>query len=280
LSEVPKLRASLESQDLPHAMVTFEQRQRAVPETTLNQKYRPAIGGLQIFTQGLANPCTLGFNVLWKAEDGQSYDLSQGRFFLTASHCSPTWGVPASWNFFQHTAVTGNKVGVQVDVAPKLYGAACPPNKSPCQHADVLVVRYDDTVSTQYLRVANVDASKNITGAYNLQGAYTVGGLDGETVTKVGSASGKTTGTISATCIDVTLFDAITNEYITLLCEQRANYTSAPFDSGAPVFIPYSSTNWNTPRLVGIHSSSDGTNRYFAPMSQVDYALNYKYFWY
>lgn len=167
-------------------------------------------------------------------------------------------------------------------VAPKLFGGNCPSGKSPCQHADVLVVRSDDSVSTLYLRVADVNSSRTIIGHFNLQGAPTIGGLTGETVTKVGSATGKTTGQITATCVDVKLFDDITQQDIWILCQQRANYGSSGQDSGAPVFIPYSPTNWNTPRLVGIHSSRvlGSPNRHFSPMTQIDYALNYAYYFF
>ena len=274
MGRVDHLRSRLKALGVPSQMVEFEQREPAQPETTLNQKYRPAVGGLQIQMPGNPGPstCTLGFNVL-KWGTGGTYDLSLGRFFLTASHCSMTRGLVSGLPLYQHTATAGNRIGVEVDHADTLSGAACPAAKSPCQHADVLVVQYDDSVSTLYLRVANVDASKNITGTYNLQGAPTVGGITGEVVTKVGENTGKTTGTITATCVDHLLTG------IWQLCQGEANYGSAGGDSGAPIFLPYSPTNWNTPRLVGLHSSAQGSVRYYTPMNQIDYALNYVYFW-
>lgn len=272
---------SLVSAGIPRDMIEVQRESRSVPESTLNDKYRPLVGGLQITNPAFpTKPCTLGYIILKRGEDGYSPDPSLGRFFLTAAHCSPTWGIPTTQIYYQPTHWSGNRIGVEVAVAPKLSGGSCPSGKSPCQHADVLVGRADDSVSTLYLRVADVNSLKTIIGHLNLQGAPTLGGLTGETVTKVGSATGKTTGKILATCVDVQLPNF--QENIWILCQQRADYHSSDYDSGAPVFIPYSPSNWNTPRLVGIHSSRNVVtgHRHFSPMSQIDYALNYAYYFF
>jgi hypothetical protein len=176
-------------------------------------------------------------------------------------------------------------VGVEYEVAPKLVYPACPsPALSPCQIADVLVGRADDSVQVSYGTVANVDASKNIIGTFNVQG-QTYGGLDGETITMVGATSGKKTSTILATCVNKTFQDAIAGGSMTILCLQETNYASGSGDSGAPVFIPYSPTNWNTPRIIGIHMGSalnaqGVTRRYFSPITQIEYALPTLYYWF
>jgi hypothetical protein len=198
-------------------MVVFEESQLGVPETTLNQKRRPLIGGLQIQHFSLESTCSLGFNVWRRGEDGYSPDPSLGNYFFTAAHCSGYWGVYTGAYMYQHVTGAGNRVGVEFEVAPKLVYPACPsPTLSPCQIADVLVGRADDTVQASYGTVANVDGSKNIIGTFNVQG-QTYGALDGVTITMVGATSGKRTSTISATCVNKTFVDAIGGGSITIL---------------------------------------------------------------
>lgn len=286
LSKVESLRARLGVLGVPKGMVGFEQSQLGVPETTLNQKYRPLIGGLQIQHHSITNTCSLGFNVFRRGPDNYSPDPSLGRYFFTASHCSGTWGVFSGAFMYQHVTGAGNRIGVEFEVAPKLTYPACPsPAQSPCQVADVMVGRSDDSVLVSYMRVANVDASKNIIGTFNLQGATTYGGLDGETITMVGATSGKRTSTIMKTCVNRTFPDDITGGTMTILCLQETNYVSGSGDSGAPVFIPYIAGNWNTPRVVGIHMGSTDNEqgqprKYFSPITQIEYALPTLYYWF
>lgn len=228
------------------------------------------IGGLEI---KVAIPCTLGFNVMnW---DTGIDPYTSTHYFFTAGHCTPTPGIPSGYDAHQVSLLAPqDKVGAEYQVVPRRSGASCPVNKSPCMDADVLVVRYDSTVtfpdSVRYGWVANVNASKTIiTPWFNVQGTIS-GGLNGQTVTTVGMTSGKSTGVISAICVDQLLG---TSPNIWILCQDRANYVASGGDSGAPVFIPYSSGNPMTPSIVGIHSSSAGSYRWFSSINMVMYGL-------
>jgi len=56
MARVGDLRSRLKALGVPSQMVEFQQREPAQPETTLNQKYRPAVGGLEIQMPGNPGP--------------------------------------------------------------------------------------------------------------------------------------------------------------------------------------------------------------------------------
>jgi hypothetical protein len=257
-------------------MVRFEQRDAALGETTLNQTFRPARGGLMINNQD-NNPCTLGFNVYnWNTGIGGSSPL----YFFTAGHCSGTWGQPPAQTIYYQpgNSPTGSRVGVEYATVPVHSGGYCPSGHSPCMDADVLVVQYDDTVSVHYGAVANVDASKNITGYFNVQGT-TTGAFVGQVVTMVGQVSGKSTATVRQTCMDQLVSGPAGAYWI--LCQDSADYSSTGGDSGSPVFIPYTPGNPYTPAIVGIHSSvSTSTgHKWYTPISQIDFVFGGAYYY-
>jgi hypothetical protein len=252
-------------------MIALDERGPAIAETTLNQLYRPAVGGLQILEHN-GNGCTLGFNVFdWSILGGSS-----PLYFLTAGHCSGTWGqTPRGWPYYQPSS---SRVGEEFATVTVHSTGYCPTGHSPCMEADVLAVKYDDTVSVLYGNVANVDASKNITGYLNVQGMVS-GAIFGQTVTFVGQVSGKRTATIRDVCKDQWVAGPAGTYWI--LCQSSADYVSTGGDSGAPIFIPYQQGNQYTPSIVGIHSSTDQAgHKWFSPIDQIDFALNYAfYYW-
>jgi hypothetical protein len=281
IDRASSLRERLSARGIPNSLVEIERGSPAIGETTLLQKYRPAVGGLKIQTPDNPGPstCTLGFNV-YKGDPTFGPDPSQGKFFFTASHCSAERGVLTGNLYYQDSTTSGRRVGLEYDVA-LARTSPCPPAESPCQDADVLVVKYDDSVSTLYARVADVDGSKNITGYFNVQGSTVSGAIQGDPVTKVGIATGKTSGTVTLDCTDKPLFDARTGQNIWVICYSQANYAASEGDSGAPVFVPFSSQDPNSPRFAGIHSSHDDAGfHYFSPVNQIDFAFNSAYYHY
>lgn len=207
--------------------------------------------------------------------------LTDPMYFLTAGHCSGSvWGTAGNWPVYQHNS---DRVGQEYITAPVVSypNWRCPSAaKSPCTEADVLAIRYDDTVAVQYGNVANVDGSRNITGTYNVQGTIS-GVLNGQSITKVGATTGKTTGTVQATCVDISYSTFHHPGSVWLLCAQRANYSSGNGDSGAPVFRPYQANDQYTPAIAGLHSALDvAGNRYFTPISRIDMVFGSEfYYW-
>lgn len=270
------IQARIVSQGTPGDMVVIEEVEEAHPDATLNQIYRPVVGGLQIAYPGNPgpSPCTIGFNLYRQADDGFYPDVSQGLFFTTASHCSPTPGTVGGLTVYQPTASPSTKIGVEVDHAPILWGYPCPPLKIPCQWADILIVKYLDSIAVGYGAVANVNSSKTIIGYYNIQGTVS-GSILGDPVTFVGQAGGKKTGRVTETCVTKQLTG------VWQVCQYKANYAAVPGDSGGPVFVPYSAADpIGTPRVVGSHVSTAGTDRYFAPIAQIASALSHAYYWF
>jgi len=56
-------------------------------------------------------------------------------------------------------------------------------------------------------------------------------------------------------------------------------YSSSAGDSGAPIVIPFAAGNPNAPSIVGIHSSSNGMNRYFTPINRIGMVFGYAYYY-
>lgn len=280
LNKIGPLRARIASLGIPDDMVEFQEEPVAVANTTLNQRFRPAIGGLQIMNSG-GIPCTLGFNVM--RYDTGTDPYTSPIYFWTAGHCSTNWGVSSGSAWWQPTGFLAvDVVGNEYDFVPKRTGTSCPPTHTPCVAADVVVARYPGTMtfpdSVRYGWVANVNSSKVITGQFNVQGT-SVGGVQGQVVTMVGQTSGKQTGTISLICQDRAVANpTVPGENVWVLCMDRANYSGTTGDSGAPVFVPYNPNNPLTPAIVGIHSASGGGYRWFSSFSTIDDALNHAYF--
>jgi len=281
MNETGPFRARIASLGIPEDMVDLEEQPVAIANTTLNQRFRPAIGGLQIVNSE-GRDCTIGFNVM--RYDTGTNPYTSPIYFWTAGHCSTNWGVASGSAWWQPTGFLAvNVVGNEYEVVPKRTGASCPPTKSPCIAADVVVARYPSTMtfpdSVRYGWVANVNSSKEIIGQYNVQGS-SVGGLQGQSVTMVGQESGKRLGVISLICQDKLVANpTVPGENIWVLCMDRATYYATDGDSGAPVFIPYHPDYPLTPAIVGIHSASGGLfTRWFSSFSAIDDALNHAYF--
>jgi hypothetical protein len=273
LAQTAALRARLVTAGIPSDMLQFEQDDIGVADATLQSNgVRPAVGGLEILShETLA--CSIGFNVMrW---DTGTDPMTSPKYLLTAAHCAgTTWGVNKSLPYSQVSAA-GYQIGAEYEAVPIVNYPAwqCPNStESPCELADVLVLKYDDTVSVGYGNVANVDGSLNIIGYYNVQGM--TGFTPGQTVTKVGAFGGKSTGTIHASCVDRLFGVPGVHANIWVPCQGEATYSASDGDSGAPIFIPGSS-----PVMIGVHSNHGSTYRYFSTMDQIDLALNSAYYY-
>jgi hypothetical protein len=82
----------------------------------------------------------------------------------------------------------------------------------------------------------------------------------------IGAASGRRSGTVQSTCVDVWGIDGWTNGRF--LCQGKANYYSQNGDSGAPVVTAFGDgTAWAT----GLHRGNNGNDRWFSSMDDVLY---------
>jgi len=269
--EEPTIRGAAGALGIPQAALHVEHAPPARSDATLDDRVRPVYGGLRIAKPG-GGECSLGFNG-YHAVGGQP-DPSQPPVFMTAGHCA---GPGAQWG--QNTYSVANHIGTTIHEAPVFFPPACPYSQG-CQDADVLVVEYASGVSQGYGVVYKTNlGSLTITGTQGVSGDV-YGALTGETVRKVGQTTGTTSGTITATCVDVPPRPEPGGTTPGTLCAQAANYGSGSGDSGGPVFIPYNPSNpYSTPRTVGIHFAQQGSTRYFSPMSQIWAAQDGLFYW-
>lgn len=274
LDRASTVRERLAQAGVPGGMVEFRQQDVGRGELKLSDAVRPTAGGIKTQHHN-AGYCTLGFNV-GRWDEGWN---APPYYFFSAAHCQgSTWGQYQAYPVYQ----VNSGVGEEFEVVPiKTYPAwPCPSaSKSPCELADLVVYKYDDTVAVRYGNVAKPDGSLNIIGYYNVQ-PQLVGTIAGQVVTKVGAFGGQSTGTVSLTCTDQPVATTDHPSTVWVLCLGEANYNSADGDSGGPIFIPYNPANPNqTPDLVGIHSNAAGSHRYFTTMDYIDYATNYAYYY-
>ncbi len=110
--------------------------------------------------------------------------------------------------------------------------------------------------------------------------AYAHGIVSSRGIARACATTGKTTGTVLATCVDYNYNTTYHAGFVWLHCAQKANYTSDQGDSSAPVFRPYQANDQYTPAIAGVNSASDGTHRYFMPISRIDMVFGGEfYYW-
>jgi hypothetical protein len=113
---------------------------------------------------------------------------------------------------------------------------------------------------------------------YIINGINTVS-LAGDTVEKIGRTTGRTEGTVTAVCVDISQFRNGVDSGIDQLCQNQASYNADLGDSGSPVMlvpgvpaslfdIPLGTSNM----LYGINWSGvpgGGQPNYFSPIANV-----------
>jgi len=83
-------------------------------------------------------------------------------------------------------------------------------------------------------------------------------------VSKIGSATGWSQGSVSRTCVDVSPSSGVTYR-----CQMFATYGADDGDSGAPILLDIQGGADSTVTLGGIHSGRAGSNRVFSPWSGI-----------
>jgi hypothetical protein len=249
----------LAAHGIPRGAVSIEQAAPIKAETSLRDRHRPLVGGLQIASPRsptLESLCTLGFNAVRAGVQG----------FVTNSHCTRIQGGVESTVFHQPTTfAAGNRVGVEAVDRPYFTGGACPATRR-CRFSDSAFVRRDSGITASQGRIAFNSASGFGSVAWNGTSVHRLvsesDAVAGLVVRKVGRTTGTTRGTVTATCVNAN----VSGTNITLLCQDEADYSSAGGDSGSPVF-----SNLNRPQaldasLRGIHWGGGGGVAVFSPI--------------
>jgi hypothetical protein len=275
LGRVNDLRSRFRQAGIPNDAVAFELAYRGTVDVGfLEQQVRPTMGGYKI-TEHDGGACTLGINVM-KYETGT--DSTSPKYLMTAGHCAPDnyWGIlMTDWPFYQG----GGLVGIMHATAPfRTNDPSCPDYEVfQCTDADVLIVAYDDTVAASYLKVVKIAWFFNQWNYLGFRGITEPAiALEGATVFMLGHVSGDMEGVVTA--VDVN--DLVTKPgggQVWVLGNVLANYSSVGGDSGGPVYLK---TGTQTGKIVDIHSGvvTGTSTRRFSPMSQIDKALDYAFF--
>lgn len=247
--------SALTGSGVPESAMIVEVSPAPVNEQRLSDVVSKRIGGIRIRSELAA--CTLGYNAKLSRIDGIPV---LGDFFITASHCTGAYpyhmGVvtglekhqPRAWNPIAHEVAdppfrdTGN--------------GTCPSGQ--CRYSDAAVFKYYDGVDNLFAHIAHVGSGSD--SLATIQGYHRVNAhsysILGETVHKIGSATGYSDGTVRAVCANVQPLDQFGYPIgYTLNCQNRADYRSASGDSGAPVYVRLSST---TRYAVGLHWGGGG----------------------
>jgi hypothetical protein len=185
------------------------------------------VGGLGIGSKTPESPwtCTIGFTA--------DYPSGGGRGLVTASHCTAAvWSVDGR---VAHQAWEGPVAGTEVGDPPP-WGCGV---TGLCRRSDAAFFRKDAARTLERGLIARptalgsqvVDPSRPyfiVVGSSN--------GYVGQTVWKVGYASGWTSGSIVATCVDRNLVYVFPHER-TVLCTNVSSNSQQGGDSGGPVFL-------------------------------------------
>jgi hypothetical protein len=218
----------------------------------LRNRRRPLRGGLQINFGGFL--CTLGFVAVRQGVTG----------FVTNSHCTNTQGGVEGTVYHEPSASgTTNRIGQEIADPTYFTGGSCPAGRR-CRFSDSSFARVPHPSGPSVTTALGTIARPPV-------GSFTWNGVDtftitaeaapvvGQSVTKVGRTTGRTSGTVQQTCANFN----VANSTITQLCQSRASFTSAGGDSGSPVFRITALPNVT---LVGIHWGSGGV---FSPITGI-----------
>ncbi len=237
---------------------------------------RPLAGGLRIDSNG---GCTLGLPV-WYGSPG-----NQTRGFLTASHCTIFVGYNNGSEWGQPHKV--NAIGVEFEDPPL---EDCENPVPPCLLTDAALIdlndAHDNSTKTLVAQVYRTSFSSS-TGA----GSFTISGtpfsmvttgspIMGMDVNKVGIGTGWTTGEITGTCANATVYvrHGDSKKYWTRLsCYIQADTPVNSGDSGSALFTRIDDADGI---FLGIQSACGNCDPnvsrvgYFVSWAAIDAAMN------
>lgn len=221
--DLASIRREIAALNVPSAAVIIQESDPIRQTAQLTDYIRPQVGGVLIDYYPDSGPewCTLGFNVAFEKGSG----------FVTCSHC---------------TAVSGQLDydnvgwGVEERDLPFFTGGDCPADRR-CRWSDSALIYYafvDEQGGGGIARPENFGTcSAGSTTISATSPRFYVTGTEsspyqGETLSKVGIATGWTTGDVTNTCFDA----RVDGTNITMLCQNVAGFLADFHDSGSPVF--------------------------------------------
>jgi hypothetical protein len=246
---------------IPTDAVDVEERDPVTPHALLSDRFSPVPGGVMI-----SSGCTLGYNAYYQGL----------RLFVTAAHCTETFGTPESGNPMGQPD-WNRIIGYEFNDPPTF---ACSANGTTyaCRYSDAASYTYVDSVGYRLGRIArpyyttiSVDPANPefvIVG----ERAYP---YSGETLSFVGRVSGWQEGLVGSTCMDVNVYQltAANGLPVRLLCQDSFKAASQQGDSGSPVF--YRTSSATDVYLGGIlHSGDADGNSWFSSMQNIEFSDN------
>jgi hypothetical protein len=253
------VRARLSALGVPSESVDIVDTDPIFPLTSLRDKVRPIEGGVQIrFSNYL---CSLGFVALREGVLG----------FVTASHCSDSQGTADGTPYYQALNQVADEFIGRETADPPYVQEGCADGQN-CRYSDANFNAGAAGVELALGSIAKTTGPND--GSLDINGTFTIVGEDtavvGETVNKVGRSTGWTQGTVTRTCIDVSV-----SRGILLRCQDLVEYgtaIAASGDSGSPVFRTESGDQVT---LLGAlwGGNSSGTQFVYSPIAAIKQEL-------
>jgi hypothetical protein len=253
------VRARLQALRLSSLSVDVVVTQPIVQVTTLRDKVRPLVGGLQIrFDEYF---CTYGFNA----------NLTNGtRGFVTNAHCTTKDGTVTGTLYYQPLNQTMDEfIGTEILDPPPFTGNGCPRRKV-CRYSDAAFAQLDSFVFGSLGTLAKTtgpnDGSLDIAGSFTITAEAAGNATVGETLNKVGRTTGWTQGKVSNTCVNT----SVSGTKIVRLCQDFVKAGVEAGDSGSNVFKIISGDNVQLNGILwGKSSSIFGTYFVFSPLQYI-----------
>jgi hypothetical protein len=238
---------------IPAAAVLIEETKPYRFASSLRDKHRPVVGGLQI-SRPDGGLCTLGFNAGRAGVNG----------FITNSHCTTTQGGVESTNFWQPTKLITNKIGVETVDPLYRTGGSCPAGKR-CRYSDAAFAKYDSGVNQTRGMVAMPALNSYAwNGTDKARVTRETTPLIGQSIAKVGRTTGKSIGTVTSQCVNINQLG--TN--VLMLCQSVAGTGAQPGDSGSPI-VRSEGGAANDVSLKGILWGGDGSTIAFSAIGNI-----------
>ena len=256
-----QLRLALRDLSIPEAAVVFEEvGDGGRTEALLTDRIRPVVAG-HIIRNSVYLHCTVGFN----ANHWVNGVKSATQYFLTASHCDPNnMGTVVPDMEGNNTNSAADSIGKEA-ADPIFHNAIpnCPANHL-CRRSDAAAFKYVNGATGEHASMAWPTDTGTLT--YTLKKTIMGSGdvIEGSTVYKIGSKTGRHVGTVELACSIATNIPN-TNKYVT--CMNRSNYRSDVGDSGGAIVMTYPE---GTLVSVGLHSFLDANvKRWFSSWSGI-----------
>src|SRR5262249_21769583 len=171
-------------------------------QDTLQSTHRPLLGGLQITLD--SGTCTLGFLAVLQGQAG----------FVTCSHCTDIQGGVEGTVYHQATiSGVANRIGVERDDPQYFTGNPCPSGRR-CRTSDSAFARRDSGPSQStppaeadfgFLALTDFNDLTLFNNKFQIVSEVPFP-MDGESLSKVGKATGLTQGVVTDTCVDINAF--------------------------------------------------------------------------